>query len=66
MPDTFAERLRNIRKAQGLKQYQLADRAGVDKAMICRYEKGKEFPSFCSLEWICKALGVPASQLLGF
>lgn len=36
-----AVRLRRTRKLKGMSQQELADKVGVSKATICRYERGK-------------------------
>lgn len=65
-PKSFPERLRKIRKSKNLTQGQLAEKSGIGKCLICLYEKGKTTPSILSIEWLCGALGVSASELLGF
>lgn len=66
MNETFGQRLKRIRKEKGFKQYQLAEKAGITPQALCDYEKEEYCPSLASLEWLCKALGVSASELLGF
>ncbi len=62
----FADRLRAVRKARGMKQRDLAVKAGVTANQISEYERGVRTPGTAILEWICKALNVSASDLLGF
>ena len=64
--ETFGQRLRRIRKEKGLKQIELAMIIGIESAQISSYEKGKSMPKIVSLEWLCTALGVTATELLGF
>ena len=66
MTGTFGQRLRRIRKAQKLTQKELAKKAGINNMSISYYERDIEFPKISSLEWLCKALGVTATELLGF
>jgi ribosome-binding protein aMBF1 (putative translation factor) len=66
MPETFADRLRAIRKSQGLKQYELAEKIGICKVHLSMYERGVISPTITTLEWICKALDVSATELLGW
>lgn len=62
----FGDRLRAVRKARGLTYQALADKAGIGKSTIAFYEKMGTLPNVATLELICKALGVSASDLLGF
>lgn len=66
MAETFGQRLRRIRKAQNLTQKELAKKSGIDNQSICGYEKGRTSPNIVYLEWLCKALDVTATELLGF
>ena len=63
---TFGEKIRVIRNARGLTQSQLAEKIGIMTLQISLYETGKMHPNINTLEWICKALNVKASDLLGF
>lgn len=63
---SFSYRLRAIREARGISQRELADRVGVTPNYISNYERGINVPSIQLLEWICEALKVSASDLLGF
>lgn len=64
--ETFGQRLRRIRKEKKLTQTALAKKVGVDPQYIHLYESGKYRPSLQMFEWICEALDVTASELLGF
>ena len=66
MLDGFPERLRTIRKSKNLTQTQLGETVGINKDLISHYENGIHSPSIVTLEWLCKALNVSASELLGF
>ena len=48
--------LRWLRDRQGKRQYQVADAAGITKAMLSAYETGKQKPSLDTLEKILDAL----------
>src|SRR6185369_7809945 len=48
--------LRWLRDRQGKRQYQVADAAGITKAMLSAYETGKQKPSLVTLEKILAAL----------
>ena len=62
----FGERLYELRKAKKLTQPELANRAGITVSSVWFYEKGKTSPTITTLELLCKALDVTASDLLGF
>ena len=63
---TFGDRLRAVREARGISQKDLAVKIGVLPNYISCYERNINNPNIQMLEWICKALGVSASDLLGF
>src|SRR5436309_13021444 len=48
--------LRWLRDRQSKRQYQVADAAGITKAMLSAYETGKQKPSLDTLEKILAAL----------
>jgi transcriptional regulator with XRE-family HTH domain len=48
--------LRWLRERQTKRQYQVADTAGITKAMLSAYETGKQKPSLDTLEKILSAL----------
>ena len=62
---TFSERLKKIRENKGLTQEQLAQRSGLSRRMIQKYESGVARPRFDASEKIASALEVPVSELLG-
>lgn len=55
--------LRWLRDKQGKKQYQLAESAGITKAMLSAYETDKQKPSIDTLEKIMSALLVDLPDL---
>jgi len=55
--------LRWLRDRQGKRQYQVAETAGVTKAMLSAYETGKQKPSLDTLEKILEALGCDLNDL---
>lgn len=61
--DGLGKALRWIRDKQAKKQYQVADTAGVTKAMLSAYETGKQKPSIETLEKILSALQVDLADL---
>ncbi len=66
MPEGFPERLRKIRKSRKLTQQQLAKKSGIGQCILSRYEKGHNSPKVDVIEWLCGALDVSATELLGF
>lgn len=64
--ETFGQRLKRIRKAKGLTQVALANKSGIDQHFISNYEVEKTVPSLPTLEWLCKALDITATELLGY
>lgn len=62
---TFSERLKKIREQKGLTQEQLAQRSGISRRMIQKYESGIARPRFDASEKIASALEMPVSELLG-
>lgn len=60
----LAERLRTERVARGWSMAELADRAGVSRAMIGKIEKGEASPTAALLGKIAAALNLTLSTLL--
>jgi transcriptional regulator with XRE-family HTH domain len=58
-------RIRTLRRAQGLTQTQLAKLVGVAQPYINEIERGKKRPSVDVLERLCDSLGGSADYLLG-
>lgn len=61
--DGLGKALRWVRDKQSKKQYQVAEAAGVTKAMLSAYETGKQKPSIDTLEKILSALNVDLADL---
>src|SRR5215831_3340064 len=55
--------LRWLRERQAKRQYQVAEAAGITKAMLSAYETGKQKPSLETLEKILAALGCDLNDL---
>lgn len=55
--------LRWLREKQNKRQYQVAESAGITKAMLSAYETGKQKPSLETLEKILDALGLGLPEL---
>jgi putative transcriptional regulator len=56
-------RLREARTAAGLTQQQLADRLGVDQAVIARWETGVQEPRVRAAVRLSEVLGTTANAL---
>jgi len=54
-----------LRKAKGWKMEELAERAGLSSATVCRLENGKD-ARLTSLKKIAKALDISISELVKY
>jgi transcriptional regulator with XRE-family HTH domain len=54
----FGTRLRELRRAAGLTQTQLATKAGLGRSAIARLEAGVHIPSWDTVQALARALGV--------
>lgn len=61
--DHLDRALRWLREGRRLRQYQVAEAAGITKAMLSAYETGKQKPSLETLEKILAALGCDLCDL---
>ncbi|HEY6324356.1 MAG TPA: helix-turn-helix transcriptional regulator [Thermoanaerobaculia bacterium] len=61
--DGLGRALRWLRDRQGKRQYQVAEGAGITKAMLSAYETGKQKPSLDTLEKILDALTCDLNDL---
>lgn len=62
---TFGERLRTLRKSNGLTIVQLAEMAGISDRTLQRYETDKQKPGIDIADRLAKALNVSGSELIG-
>lgn len=62
---TIAERMQRTRKITGLTQEELADRIGVQRNTVWRWENGKAKPEAETVSKIASALNVSTGYLLG-
>lgn len=63
--DEFGRRIRALRKSRGWTQQQLAEKAGIDRAIIGNYELGLHYPAIPMLAKLAQVLEVSADRLLG-
>ena len=61
----FNERLRTIRKENGLTQAELAEKAGIAVNSVWLYESGKVIPKLDTIARIARAMGLTASDFVG-
>ena len=61
----FGRNVRDLRKAKGWSQEELADQAGLHRTYISIIERGLKNVSIDNIETIAKALGASPSELLG-
>jgi DNA-binding XRE family transcriptional regulator len=59
-----AERIKKIRKARGLTQDQLAERAGLNRTHLYRLESGRQSMTLRTLKTIADALDVRVRELV--
>ena len=60
----FGARMSEFRKAQGLSQEKLANKAKVDRSYVSRIEQGKVSPSLAIMTKISGALEVPLHRFV--
>ena len=60
----FVQSVQQHRKALGLSQEQLADKAGVHRTYIGMIERAEKNITLCNMEKIAKALDISISSLL--
>ena len=63
--EDFGHRLKQLRKARGLTQGQMAAQLGVSMPAICAWETGKARPRDARMKGLANALGIPMSELFG-
>jgi DNA-binding transcriptional regulator YiaG len=61
-----AGRIRDLRKALGMKQREFAAHLGVSQARIAHYETGRGAPRLHEIPLICRALKCDPNSLLRF
>ena len=60
----FGKRVRELRKAQGWTQEELANRAGLDRTYIGRCETGRQNATLKTIYALAAALGVEPATLV--
>jgi len=62
----LGDRIRELRKARGLTQEQLAEMVGVEQKHVSRLELGKSFPTIERLEKLAEAFNVPLRDFFDY
>ncbi|NTU46340.1 helix-turn-helix transcriptional regulator [Candidatus Roizmanbacteria bacterium] len=62
----IADKFREIRLEKGLKQSDVAEKAGLNANYYAKVERGEAIPSVITLKKILEALGVKSSDVLSF
>ena len=63
-PKQMGARIRRLRKARGMSQQDLADKARLTRVFITRLEAGQQDPSLSTINAIAQALDVSAAELM--
>jgi len=61
----FGKRLKELRRAKGLTQLQLAELLNTSQRMIAHYERQNNRPRIDKIKAIAEALNVPIEELVG-
>jgi len=64
MENIIASNIRYLRKSKGLTQDELADKIGVNRAMIGSYEEGRAIPKLQSLQTLSHYFGITLDALV--
>jgi len=59
----FGKRLAEVRRAKGLTQEALAEKADVTALTVAYIEQGRQWPRIATLHSLAKSLGVPVAEL---
>lgn len=65
MKDTFQRRFIEAMQTRGMRQVDVAEKSGLDKAQISQYKNGKYEPMQDALYKLAKALNVNVAWLMG-
>lgn len=61
----FGGRVRELRKAKGLSQEELGERADLHRNFVGMLERGERNPTLVTLFRLADGLGVPPADLIG-
>jgi len=63
---SLGRRIREIRRAQGVSQEELAHKSGLDRSYVGCVERGERNVSIDNITALARALGVPIAALVTF
>ena len=63
---TMGEKILNMRKARGWSQEELAERIGVTRQAVSRWEAGGSYPDMNLIPSIANYFGVTIDELFGY
>lgn len=63
--ESLGEKIYRLRKAKGLSQEELAERVGVSRQTISKWETGSMQPTFDNIILLCSTLGVEIEYFTG-
>ena len=66
MSKEFGDHLRDLRKAMGYTQQDMADMLNISRSTYTYYETGKSQPSFQNLKKLCEILEVDYNKILDY
>ena len=61
----ISERLRTLRKRSGMKQYEVAEKLGVEPNTYCRYEQGIRIPATSAIAKLAEIFNVTPDDIYG-
>lgn len=61
---TFGERLLEYRTHEGLSQEKLAEKVGVTRQTVSKWETNQSVPDFDKIIPLCEALGISTEELI--
>jgi transcriptional regulator with XRE-family HTH domain len=64
LPKAFGKELQKLRRKKGWSQMKLAMEAGLHLNALGNLERGQRSPSLHTVMVLCRALGVPAAELI--
>ena len=62
--ENLVSKIRKLRREQDLTQYELAEKAGISRATIARYEANATVPTVDHLRKVATALGTTIDNLI--
>ena len=60
----FGDKLRRLRKRQGVSQEELADRAGLHRTYVSSVERGERNVSLETIDKLARAFNLPMGELM--